>query len=964
MNFEKKWELAERIGEIAEGIEGMAGREFDLFFFMLHGGLRLTWDRRNGWLEVCPGWGLFLRSFVFDIFSLAAVRVPVWVPVWKKRMKSALISMPWAIPPALLVLWSVVWMFRPTANENASWYSQEQSAEIPTPPLPWLPNEPTPNQETPEQLLAFPDPFSCFVSPDGGHPTNSAYPDSYSTTSLAPGAPDLISQDEPPLHDYHSWAPSGNDISTSLTTGSTSDPLVTEPLATPQPTYLQNSHPATFSNPEAQSRIQVDDDHPWNPYSDFFADSGPNNNLFLSPLPSFSSGTIAPSATVNPGIALPRASVQPSTTPSSHTPVFEIEVNTGVRCNHQDSRRDNLRRHMRLVHHIGNDPAYDKSSSASPKGLATTTTAYSEGNKRKHVEAMDMGDLSREELIKRLIERDVRLMQKENELREERLRTTELEQKLKTKEEKLKEMEIERRQLRKKFSTGAFYHPQNHHHGTSNVRHSYLLEEDLRNFDAQFFGINPVEAHSVDPQQRLLLETVYESLEAAGLSVKELQGSDTAVYVGVMSADFTDMIGRDTEMFPTYFATVSSLCTKLCRLSAGGESSVAVVAGSNLILGPEQYIAESKLQMLSPTGRSRMWDADADGYARGEGVAAIVLKKPSQAIADGDHIECVIRETGLNQDGRTPGITMPSATAQEALIRATYAKAGLDISKRADRPQFFEAHGTADPAYQGTPAGDPVEARAVSNAFFGPESHFIPSNSDDTLFVGSIKTVIGHTEGTAGLAAVIKASLALQAGIVPPNMLLNKVNPKIEPFYGKVQILSTARKWPKLVEGGVRRVSVNSFGFGGANCHAILESFEPKVTLYKQPSSNDATCFAPFLFSAASENSLTARLSGYREYFANGNAGATVKLRDLSSTLSNRRSTLPWRAVVPATNNVEDLIKKLDDCTDFTSEPSSSSSGKTKGSKPRILGIFTGQGAQWPQPPVTPPSGSADMVAS
>ncbi|KAI1819734.1 PKS-NRPS hybrid [Xylaria intraflava] len=524
-----------------------------------------------------------------------------------------------------------------------------------------------------------------------------------------------------------------------------------------------------------------------------------------------------------------------------------------------------------------------------------------------------------------------------------------------------------------RFSTGAFYHPQNHHHGTSNVRHSYLLEEDLRDFDAQFFGINPVEAHSVDPQQRLLLETVYESLEAAGLSVKKLQGSDTAVYVGVMSADFTDMIGRDTDMFPTYFATGTARSILSNRLSyffdwhgpsmtidtacsssliamhqavqvlRAGESTVAVVAGSNLILGPEQYIAESKLQMLSPTGRSRMWDADADGYARGEGVAAIVLKKLSQAIADGDHIECVIRETGLNQDGKTPGITMPSPTAQEALIRATYAKAGLDISKRADRPQFFEAHGT------GTPAGDPVEAQAVSNAFFGPGSHFKSSNPDDTLFVGSIKTVVGHTEGTAGLAAVIKASLALQAGVIPPNMLLNKLNPKIEPFYGKVQILSTARKWPKLAEGGVRRVSVNSFGFGGANCHAILESFEPNVTLPKQLSNSVATCFTPFLFSAASESTLTAKLERYREYLSGGSTGASARLRDLSWTLSNRRSTLPWRAVVPATNDVEDLIRKLDECTEFTSEPSSASSAKTKGSKPRILGIFTGQGAQWPR---------------
>ncbi|KAI0428566.1 PKS-NRPS hybrid [Xylaria sp. FL1042] len=507
-----------------------------------------------------------------------------------------------------------------------------------------------------------------------------------------------------------------------------------------------------------------------------------------------------------------------------------------------------------------------------------------------------------------------------------------------------------------RFSTDAFYHPQNHHHGTSNVRHSYLLDEDLRNFDAQFFGINSVEAHSVDPQQRLLLETVYESLESAGLSMKEMQGSDTAVYVGVMSADFTDMVGRDTDTFPTYFATGTARSILSNRLSyffdwhgpsmtidtacsssliamhqavqtiRGGDSSMAVVAGSNLILGPEQYIAESKLQMLSPTGRSRMWDANVDGYARGEGVAAVVLKKLSQAIADGDHIECVIRETGTNQDGRTPGITMPSATAQEALIRATYAKAGLDLSKRADRPQFFEAHGT------GTPAGDPVEASAISNAFFGAKTHFKPSGLDDVLYVGSIKTVIGHTEGTAGLAAVIKASLAIQAGIIPPNMLLKNVNPKIKPFWGNIQILPAAQKWPKLVEGGVRRVSVNSFGFGGANCHAILESYEPpKATLYREPSNSTTTCFTPFLFSAATEGTLTARLEKYRDYLAGGNATAAAKLRDL--------------AVVPATNDVDELIKKLDDCTDFTSEPSGS---KTKGSKPRILGVFTGQGAQSP----------------
>jgi hybrid polyketide synthase/nonribosomal peptide synthetase ACE1 len=144
------------------------------------------------------------------------------------------------------------------------------------------------------------------------------------------------------------------------------------------------------------------------------------------------------------------------------------------------------------------------------------------------------------------------------------------------------------------------------------------------------------------------------------------------------------------------------------------------------------YVAESKLHMLSPTGRCRMWDADADGYSRGEGLASIVMKPLSQALADGDHIECIIRETGINQDGRTAGLTMPSHTAQAKLIRDTYTKANLDINNPQDRPQFFHAHGT------GTPAGDPQESHAISSAFFGAGS---PKN---TLYVGSVKTIIGY----------------------------------------------------------------------------------------------------------------------------------------------------------------------------------------------------------------------------
>ena len=212
------------------------------------------------------------------------------------------------------------------------------------------------------------------------------------------------------------------------------------------------------------------------------------------------------------------------------------------------------------------------------------------------------------------------------------------------------------------------------------------------------------------------------------------------------------------------------------------------------------YIAESKMNLLSPTGRSRMWDINADGYARGEGVAAIVMKTLKDALKDGNHIDCIIRETGINQDGRTSGLTVPSSEAQTSLIRQTYLKAGLDINNPRDRPQFFEAHGT------GTQAGDPREAAAIKDAFFDVDTN------NEPLYVGSIKTVIGHTEGTAGIAGLLKGSLAMQRGIIPPNMLFNTLNPSIEPFYDCLQVPTDAKAWPFVPEGCPRRVSVNSFG--------------------------------------------------------------------------------------------------------------------------------------------------------
>lgn len=488
------------------------------------------------------------------------------------------------------------------------------------------------------------------------------------------------------------------------------------------------------------------------------------------------------------------------------------------------------------------------------------------------------------------------------------------------------------------------------------------------------------------------MEVAYEALEAAGIPVGRIQGSTAGVFVGMMGEDYSNaVVGQDLDNIPTYFSSGTARSTISNRLSyffdlhgpsmtidtacssslvalhqavsslRSGESSLALVAGANLLLSPEPYVAESKLRMLSPSGRSRMWDKDADGYGRGDGFAVLVLKTLSKALADGDSIECLIRETGVNQDGRTKGITMPSAKAQMSLIRDTYQRAGLDPSNPADRPQYFEAHGTgmslhnraqisvldrANVQYSGTAAGDPQEAEAIAAAFYPQGQEW--GADEPPLHVGSIKTIIGHSEGAAGLAGVMKALLAMKHNTIPPNMLLRELSPAVRPFYSRLQIPETALDWGEVPGGHPRRASVNSFGFGGTNAHAILEEFTPPP---ESPASATApshrtTSFLPFLFSAASEKSLLENISAYGSWIQSHSD--TVNLRDLSWTLSTRRSTFPVRVSVSASNPT-DLIAKLKLARDkadsvhiATAEPSARST-----ERPSVLGIFTGQGAQW-----------------
>lgn len=510
-----------------------------------------------------------------------------------------------------------------------------------------------------------------------------------------------------------------------------------------------------------------------------------------------------------------------------------------------------------------------------------------------------------------------------------------------------------------RLALGNFYNDNPDFHGSTNVKNkSYLLSEDIGAFDAPFFHINALEAESMDPAQRILLETVYEALEAAG-SAEQVRGSKTSVFVGLMTSDWADLQMRDTETLGTYTATGTSRSIVANRISyvfdlkgasmtidtacssslvalhqavqglRNGESTTAIVAGANLILDPSIYISESKLHMLSRESRSRMWDKSGDGYARGEGCAALFLKPLSQALADGDHIESIIRETDTNSDGRTPGITMPSPEAQADLIRSTYRAAGLD--PLTDRCQYFECHGT------GTAAGDPIEARAIADAFFPKNGQ---RHSEEKIYVGSIKTIIGHLEGCSGLAGVLRASLAIQNRTLPANLLFEELNPAVKPYTKHLELVQKGMPWPT-TENACRRASVNSFGFGGTNAHAILESYDHEES---DPRPSNTTEFrGPLVISAHLSSSLVDMVRNYSEYIK---SNPTVDLDDLAWTLQQKRKIMPFKQHFTGPTR-EILTQRMDEFADNEGAEFSSVQLLYPDDPPAILGIFTGQGAQW-----------------
>ena len=402
-----------------------------------------------------------------------------------------------------------------------------------------------------------------------------------------------------------------------------------------------------------------------------------------------------------------------------------------------------------------------------------------------------------------------------------------------------------------------------------------------------------------------------------------------------------------------------------CQNLKNGESEMAVVTGINLIAWPTDYMAMSHYGFLSPDGKSYSFDHRANGYSRGEGVGTVILKRLSDAIRDGDTIRAVVRATGTNQDGRTPGITLPNGASQTALIRDVYAKAGLNP----EETLFIEAHGT------GTAAGDPIEARAIAQAFK-------TATRKDPMYIGAMKSQVGHLEGAAGIASVIKSVMVLESGIIPPNANFEKPNPKMPVDEWKLRFPTQRMAWPA---PGRRRISMSGMGFGGTNAHVVLDDAYSFLksrglkgvhrTATTVPSENDVRRMASrvdfqhgngftngengangingttitneepnellFLLSAFDEKGLSRNAEVLSEHLKSlplmSEEEGTKYLADLAHTINNRRSYFPWRSFCTA-SRLEELVKFLDS---GVSEP-------VRAGKALSLGfVFTGQGAQW-----------------
>lgn len=389
-----------------------------------------------------------------------------------------------------------------------------------------------------------------------------------------------------------------------------------------------------------------------------------------------------------------------------------------------------------------------------------------------------------------------------------------------------------------RWHVGALHSDDEQAAGRVYVERGGFLDGDFRAFDAAFFGMSPREAGILDPQQRLVLEVAYECLTDARADFGELAGSNTGVFVGgfmtdhlidVVNPSYRERIGPNAATSATLTMlsnrlsftlglrgpslTVDTACSSslvathlACRALQAHDADLCLAGGVNAMIRPETTMMLCKGQFLARDGRSKSFDASADGYGRGEGCGFVALKRLTDAEADGDDVLAVIRGSGVNQDGATPGITVPSAVAQADLMTRVYDAAGVDPAELS----YLEAHGT------GTPVGDPIEVAAIRRVAGG-------RHQQNPTLIGSVKAGIGHLEAAAGVAGLLKAVATVRVGEVGPQAWFRKANPALE-MDGSGLELAVDGPRPLPDRGVPPLIGVNSFGYGGTNAHVLVGS--------------------------------------------------------------------------------------------------------------------------------------------
>ncbi|MGW1376178.1 type I polyketide synthase, partial [Streptomyces sp. NPDC002446] len=512
---------------------------------------------------------------------------------------------------------------------------------------------------------------------------------------------------------------------------------------------------------------------------------------------------------------------------------------------------------------------------------------------------------------------------------------------------------------------------------TGPARHGAFLDR-VDGFDAEFFGVSRREAVMMDPQQRLVLELAWEAFEDAGILPESARGTRTGVFFGAIWDDYATLLHRRglsavtqhsvTGLHRSIIANRVSYAFGLrgpsltvdtaqssgltavhlaCESLRSGASELAVAGGVNLNIVPESALGAAQFGGLSPDGRCYTFDERANGYVRGEGGGAVLLKPLARALADGDPVYCVIRGSAMNNDGATDGLTVPNPQAQQEVLRLAYEAAGADPAQ----VQYVELHGT------GTKVGDPVEASALGAVLGAADGRALP------LTVGSAKTNVGHLEGAAGIVGLLKVALSMRHGQLPASLNYERPNPRIALDEWNLRVQQSLTDWPAGRTGALPLAGVSSFGMGGTNCHVVVEGAPAGVRgsgdaagddvaadldqgragdgESGRPGSAQDTGPLPWVLSGRTTAALRAQAERLRTFVA---ARPTADAADVALTLATSRTAFEHRAVVIG-DDTDELLRGLDAVSRARVSPAVVE-GCVSGVSGRVGFLFSGQGSQ------------------